>query len=138
MTAKDYLRQYEYATKRIARLEAELEEEALLIDAVRSVSDNDGMPHGSGISKPTEEEAIRLADKRLRLVDAKLEAIRIRQEVFDLVSSIDGVEGEVLFQRYIELRSWEEICVIISYSWAQTHRYHLRALDIVSRLLEIE
>ena len=138
MTAKDYLRQYEYATKRIARLEAELEEEALLIDAVRSVSDNDGMPHGSGISKPTEEKAIRLADKRLRLVDAKLEAIRIRQEVFDLVSSIDGVEGEVLFQRYIELRSWEEICVIISYSWAQTHRYHLRALDIVSRRLEIE
>ena len=59
MTAKEYLRQYEYAVKRIQRLEEEYAAERLLIDAVRSVSDNDGMPHGSGISKPTEDKAIR-------------------------------------------------------------------------------
>ncbi len=135
MTAKEYLRQYEYATKRVARLEAELEEEALLIDAVRSVSDNDGMPHGSGISKPTEEKAIRLADKRLRLVDAKLEAIRIRQEIFDVVDSINGTEGEVLYHRYILLKSWEQVCVDINYSWMQTHRYHHKALEIVEGIL---
>lgn len=138
MTAKEYLRQYEYAAKRVKRLEEEYNTEREQIDAVRSVSDNDGMPHGNGISKPTEEKAIRLSDKLQRLADARLEAVAIKQEVFDFVNSIDGIEGEVLFQRYIELRSWEEICVIISYSWAQTHRYHLKALDIVARRLEIE
>lgn len=138
MTAKDYLRQYEYAAKRVKRLEEEYEAERLQIDAIRSSSDNDGMPHGNGISKPTEDKAVRLTDKLQRLSDARLEAVAIRQEVYDFIDSIDGVEGEVLFQRYIELRSWEEICVIISYSWAQTHRYHLKALDIVSKRLEIE
>lgn len=135
MTAKEYLRQYEYAVKRIRRLEEEYETELLLIDAVRSVSDNDGMPHASGISTPTEDKAIRLADKALRLVDARTEAIRIRQEIFDLVDGINGTEGEVLYHRYILLKSWEQVCVDINYSWMQTHRYHHKALEIVEGIL---
>ena len=131
MTAKEYLKQYEYAVKRIRRLEEEYEAELLLIDAVRSLSDNDGMPHGSGISKPTEDKAIRLADRTLRLVDARRDAIALRQEVFDLIDSIGGTEGEVLFEKYINLKTWEQVCVDINYSWMQTHRYHRRALEMV-------
>ena len=77
MTAKEYLRQYEYAAKRVKRLEEEYNTEREQIDAVRSVSDNDGMPHGNGISKPTEEKAIRLADKLQELADARLDAVEI-------------------------------------------------------------
>ena len=60
MTAKEYLKQYEYAHKKAERFREEYEAEMLKVDAVRSLSDNDGMPHGSGISKPTEDKAIRL------------------------------------------------------------------------------
>ena len=109
MTAKEYLKQYQYAVDRVRRYEEEYENESLLIDAIRSASDNDGMPHGSGISKPTEDKAIRLADRALRLTEARLEAIRIRQDVFDLIDSIDGIEGDVLYQRYINLHKWEEV-----------------------------
>lgn len=133
MTAKEYLRQYEYAVKRIRRLEAELEEEQLLIDAVRSLSDNDGMPHGSGISKPTEEKAIRIADKKLRLVDARLDAIAIKQELFDFVASIDGDEGEVLFRRYISLELWKDIAVDMKYTERAVYKIHQRALRIVEQ-----
>ena len=138
MTAKEFLRQYDYAVKKIARLETELEEEAALIDAVRSVSDNDGMPHGSGISKPTEEKAIRLADKRMRLVNARLEAIKVRQEIFDLIDSIDGIEGDVLYERYIKLHKWEEICILLHYSWQGIHKVHKRALYRVEQLIEVD
>ena len=138
MTAKEYLKQYERAVKKVKIYEDEYEQESILIDAVRSLSDNDGLPHGSGISKPTEEKAIRLADYRMRLIDAKLEAIEIRQKLFDFINSIEGVEGDVLRERYIYLRTWEEICVEINYSWRQTHRYHQHALSIVSHLLGIE
>ena len=121
------------------RLEEEYNTEREQIDAVRSVSDNDGMPHGNGISKPTEEKAIRLADKLQRLVDARLDAVEIRQEVFDTIDSIEGTEGEVLYHRYILLKSWEQVCVDVKYSWMQTHRYHYKALEIVDRILnEIE
>ena len=90
MTANEYLRQYEYAARRVACYQEEYNRESLLIDAVRSLSDNDGMPHGSGISKPTEVKAVRLADKKLRLIDAQLEAIRLRQEIFDTVMGLDA------------------------------------------------
>ncbi len=131
MTAKEYLRQYERAEHRARRYKEEYENESLLIDAIRSLSNNDGMPHGSGISRPTEEKALRLADKRLRLIDAEVEAMKIRQELFDFIDRIDGVEGDVLFERYINLRKWEEVCVVMNYSWNGIHKVHRRALAIV-------
>ena len=136
MTAKEYLKQYEYAVDRVRRYEEEYENELALIDAIRSASDNDGMPHGSGIGKPTEDKAVRLADRALRLTEARLEAIQIRQEVFDLIDSIDGIEGDVLYQRYVNLHKWEEICVLLHYSWQGIHLIHRRALAIVESRLK--
>lgn len=136
MTAKEYLRQYEYADRRVRRLEEEYRDELLMVDAIRSASDNDGMPHGSGISKPTEDKALRIADKRLRLIEARTEAVAKRQEVFDLIDGIDGIEGDLLFERYIKLRKWEEICILLHYSWQGVHKVHRRALAIVEGRLK--
>ena len=137
MTAKEYLRQYEYADRRARRLEAEYEQELMMVDAIRSASDNDGMPHGSGISKPTEDRAIRLADKAMRLVDARREAIAKRQEVFDLINSVDGIEGTLLYERYINLKSWEKVAEVCDKSdkWCRT-RLHSNALQIVRKILD--
>lgn len=136
MTAKEYLKQYEYAHKKAERLREEYEAEMLKVDAVRSLSDNDGMPHGSNISKPTEDKAIRLADKALRWQQAELDAIEIRQQVFETIYDIPDVEGDVLYQRYINLRKWEEICVLLNYSWKGIHLVHRRALNIVEGLIK--
>lgn len=141
MTANQYLKQYEYAVKRAARYRDEYERESLLIDAVRSLSDNDGMPHGSGISKPTEVKAVRLADKKLRLIDAKLEAIRLRQEIFDTVMSLDGLEADVLVERYLNLdeyghlQTWESVCDRVHYSWPTVRTAWHRGIDAVEKLL---
>ena len=135
MTAKEYLKQYEYAVKRIRRYEEEYEQESLLIDAVRSLSDNDGMPHGSGISKPTEDKAVRLADKRLRLVEAKFEAIRIRQSVFDVIEQVGGDEAEVLYQRYILLKQWADVCESVYWSWFKVNGLHRAALEKVEKII---
>ena len=142
MTAKEFLRQYEYAVKRIRRLEEEYEAETLLIDAVRSVSDNDGMPHGSGISKPTEEKAVRLADKLQRLTDARLEAVRIRQSIFDVIELVGGDEADVLYQRYVKLKpdgnrqTWEEVCDAVYWSWFKVSGLHHSGLEKVEKLIK--
>lgn len=136
MTAKEYLRQYEYADRKVRRLEMEYHDELIMVDAIRSASDNDGMPHGTGISKPTEEKALRIADKHLRLIEARTEAIAKRQEVFDLIDSIDGIEGDLLYERYIKLRKWEEICILLHYSWQGVHLVHRRALAIAESRLK--
>ena len=136
MTAKEFLKQYEYADTRAKRLKAEYEREMLLIDAIRSTSDNDGMPHGSGISKPVEDKAIRLADKAALWKMAELDAIHARQTVFEFINGIDGIEGTILYERYVNLHKWEEICILVHYSWQGVHKAHRRALDIVESRLK--
>lgn len=135
MTAKEFLKQYEYADRRVRRLETEYQDELIMVDAIRSTSDNDGMPHGTGVSKPTEDKALRLADKRLRLIEARTEAVEKRQTVFDLINGIDGIEGDLLFERYVKLRKWEEICVMLHYSWNGVHHIHRKALALVELVL---
>ena len=117
MTAKQYLEQYKEACRRVRRYQQEYDDESQQIDAVRSLSDNDGMPHGSGISKPTENKAVRLTDKRLRLVEAKREALRVRQEVFDTIMLVGGLESDVLLERYVYLRTWGDVCDRVNYTW---------------------
>lgn len=138
MTAIKFLEQYEEAVRAIRRREREYRDESVMIDAVRSLSDNDGMPHGSGISKPTENKAIRLADKRLRLIEAKLNAIEVRQMVFDVVDRVEGVPGDVLFQRYILLKKWDDVYKAINYSETSTWRFYRIGLARVEELIGIK
>lgn len=134
MTAKEYLKRYEYADLRAKRYE---EEYRLEHELIGSISINyDGMPHGTGITRKTENEALRLAEKAERCVQARLDAIRIRQEVFDFISDIDDYEGEILFQRYVNLLKWEEVCVAVHLSWYAVHDHHRKALAIVQKRLD--
>lgn len=135
MTAKEYLKQYEYAARKAERCRKEYEDEMQRIDAVRSVSDNDGMPHGSGISKPTEEKAIRLASIAMKWKTAELEALELKQQVFQVINRIPGIEGDVLFGRYIELRRWDQIAEALHYSTQGIYRIHGRALQLVSEMI---
>lgn len=135
MTAEKYLKRYEYACNVVRRCEKELEQERLQIDTVRSPSDNDGMPHGSGISKPTEEKVMKIADKIERLADARLEAIRIRQEIFDTIMELDGLEADVLIERYVSLLKWEDVCEAVCYTWPTVRLAWHRGLDRVQEII---
>lgn len=134
MTAKQFLKQYEEANNKALQHKREYEKQMALIGSI-SVK-MDGMPHGSGISRPTENDALELADKALAWKEAELDAIRIRQTVYELIADIPGVEGQVLYERYINLHKWEEICILLNYSWQGIHLVHRRALDIVENRLK--
>ena len=134
MTAKEFLKQYEEANHKALQRRREYEKQCELIGSVTVKMD--GMPHGSNVSKPTEEDALRLVDKHMALIQAELDAIRVRQQVYDLVDGIPGIEGQVLYERYINLHKWEEICVLLHYSWQGVHKVHKRALAIVESRLK--
>ena len=137
MTAKEYLKQYEELYKRAQRYKAEYVNELDQIDAIGSTLSNDaGMPHGTGISKRTEDIAIRLADKALEYQNVALQAIEKRQEVFETIADIKGAEGEILYERYINLHKWEEVCILVHLSWNGTHKAHRRALAIVQSIID--
>lgn len=138
LKAQDYMKQYEDAVRRVRQCEEQLEREELSVDAIRSTSDNDGMPHGTGISNPTADKAVRLVDKGIDLFDARDRARTIQREVFEVAYSLGGVEGDVLIERYIKLKDWDDVCDAVGYGWSQTHSYHRIGLDKVADKLRIE
>lgn len=138
MTAREYLEQYQEAVRRANRYRVEYEEERILIDAVRSVSDNDGMPHGNGISKPTEKKAMRLADKAAKWKEAEIDALAIRQEIFETVMKVGGIEADVLVEKFIYLKTWEEVCEAVHYSWESVRLAWHRGEDKLEYILSVK
>lgn len=136
MTAKEFLRQYEHASRIVQRCKTEYETEVEKIDAIGSTLSGDGMPHGSGISRKTEDKAIRLAEKATRWKAAELDAIAKRQEVFEVIYDIKGIEGDVLIDKYINLKTWEQIAEERHYTVRGIQYAHGRALLIVAKRIK--
>lgn len=138
MKAKDFLKQYEYALYAAQRARRTYELEMERIDAIGSTLGTDGQPHGSGISRKTENKAIKLAEARDKWQKAKDDAFEIRQRVLDMIIDIPDIEGKVLYERYINLLTWEQIADKLYYSYTGVFYAHGRALDIVEGRLNRE
>lgn len=131
MRVKDYLRQYEIATKRIKRLEERYRELNLIAGCVKSPMDTDGQPRGTISGKPTEEKAVKMADVLLEIEKAKREALYVQFEVFSVIYQVPDAPGDVLAERYINLKTWEEVARSVGYSVRWTHELHHRGLDYI-------
>ena len=107
-----------------------------MIDSIRSPSAADGMPHGSGISKPVEQRVERMNEKLEQLATARLDAIQIRQEIFDTIMCVDGLEADVLIERYVYLRKWEDVCIAVNYTWPTVRLAWHRGLDRVQEIID--
>lgn len=135
MTAKEYLQQYKDADRLAQRLKKEYEKELDLIDSLRSAANTDGMPRGGGRSKPTEIKAVKLADKMTEYQEAEYEAIRVKRRVLKTINMIQGECGEVLYERYINFKSWSEVAEAVGYTKRHCFNLHLEALDQVEKIL---
>lgn len=136
--AKDYLNTYrEYAEIERRKLEAyELEVEK--IDRIPTAFNApDGIPiPGNRNHSRTEENAIRLSERREAWQIAALNALEVRQEIFDVINSIDGIESDVLYERYINLRTWNAVSIAADVSLSGTHKAHRRGLEIVQERID--
>lgn len=145
MLIKEYLEQYRVADRKAKRLRREYEKEKALIDSIKSPLATDGTPHGSGISKTVEMRAIKLADKLLEYEDAELDAIEIRQAVFDTIMKIDGIESDILYAYYVDYyderrnkaRTWDDVAEIVHVEPRTVYRIKLRAFKKLSLYVSI-
>ncbi len=135
MRVKEFLKQYEYAMDYVARCAAEYQEAVENIDAIGSTLAGDGQPHGTDVSRKTENKAIDLVTAKEKWAKAKADAFQIRQEVVDMIIDIPDIEGKVLYERYINLLTWEQIAEKLYYSNSGIFYAHSRALDIVEKRL---
>jgi len=134
--ATEYLEQYEYALYAANRARANYELETERIDAIGStLSGEPGMPRGTGVSKRTESQAIRLAEKAREWLDAEEQAQIKLEEITDFINRIPGIEGVALYQRYVQLLGWREIAENLIYSESGIFKVRERALAIAERML---
>lgn len=139
MKAIEYLEQYEYALYAANRARKSYELEMERIDAIGStLSGEPGMPHGTGVSKKTEDKAVKLADKASEWLDAEERAQIVMEEVSNFINRIPGIEGVALYQRYIQLMGWREIADNLVYSESGIFKVRERALKIAERMLSDE
>ena len=137
MTVKEYLRQYEAAERIARRLKTEYDEQVLMIDNIKSPSNTDGMPHGSGISNRTEQSALRLLEAAERYKVAEVEALKKRQQVFNLIWNVPGLKGDILYERYINLKSWDQVADTVHVSLRHATRLHGEALQDLNMSLNV-
>lgn len=135
MAAKEFLNQYRDCSRKLKSLEREINNLEESVDTIRSASDNDGMPHGNNIGRPTEDKAIKLVDTIAMYKDLYADAMLKRAEIFDVIMQVDDIKHEVLYLRYVEGLHWEEICMRVYCSWNSVHRYHRAGLQDVESIL---
>lgn len=136
MTVKEFLKQYGEAERQAERLKKEYQEEVERIGSIKSPADNDGMPHSTNISKTVELQAIRLAEKAEEYKEAQIYAMKKRQEVFDVIWNVPGIEGQILYERYINLKNWDDVAESVHYSLQHVHRLHGAVLLELQNVIE--
>lgn len=88
------------------------------------------------VSKPTEEEAIKLDDIRARILSKKIDYSNIlfdRIELLDASLDIASLDNRILKERYINSLSWNNISRDTLYSVKYLMRIHSRAIKKITK-----
>ena len=113
MTTKQYLSQYKRMMDECRCLDIEIEE--LWTQLTSSTSSIDGMPKGSVTDHQTKLHAI-MADKVKAKRAKKAEAEELMAEILEVIDKVtDPVHRQLLFERYIQDKKWEDIAIDLMY-----------------------
>lgn len=136
MTAREYLEQFEDAVKLVEQLREEYAEQMEQIDNIRSSLGGDGLPHGADIRREVEEKALALAEKAQELKEAEIWAVATEQQIFRTIIELQGVHRDVLIERYVHLKKWEDVADAVGYCVSRTHVKHKEALQMIQNFID--
>ena len=124
---KAWLLQYRRLDERIDRLE---KEKARWIERATKISAPiNGLPHGSGISDAVGFAVSKAADLAAEINREIDRLADLRREIEVAIRTVDdSVLRELLERRYIDGDTWENIAVLMHYSYMHVCRLHGMAL----------
>ena len=129
---KEELQNYRSLERERRQVKAKLEEieaklyspKAQQLTGMPSAPPKPGSTLEAAVAEHTEElEALREHYGHL-LAELTTEQLKIEKAI----ESLEPKARTLMRHRYIDGRKWEEVCVLINYSWRQTHRLHAAAL----------
>ena len=135
MTPKEYLAQYTASVKRAEALLCHIQS---LRDMAARITPNYGGEGGGShnVSDKLGAAIARIVDAESRVND-ELELLEATErEVIDTINKVkDTTLNTLLYERYINGKTFERIAVSMDYSWRQTIRLHGAALNEVKSIL---
>ena len=135
MTAQEFLMQY-----RDMHDYAEEKREKYLIARSKAESIPSSLANAGEVraynNHRAEDMLLKLTEAREAYVDAAYDAALTRSDIAWFISFIPGTEGIVLYERYIQQKTWKQIADEYHKAPSGLYKAHLRALDIVQNLLD--
>lgn len=125
---KEFLNNYKNLCRKIKSLEEQLQslKEVEQSAKIQQLTD---MPK-SGRQTDLSDYIVRAEKVMSKIIKLKRECEGRKLEIENIIADMqDGIEADILRKRYLEFKTWEQICVEIGYSWMQTHRLHSKALS---------
>lgn len=135
MNAKEYLLQYKRIMIRIEIAEKQLES---IREERNSITITlDGMPRNTVVSDKTAKLATLLADIECEIIEMRSKAWSKKMEIIRTLDNVtDPLHHRLLILRYVECKKWEEIAVIMGYTYQWVAgSLHSNALQEVQKIL---
>lgn len=124
---KAWLLQYRRLDDRIDRMEKE--KSRWMERATKMSASSDGMPRGSGVSDTVGQAVAKIADLQAEINREIDRLVDLRREIEAAIRTVDdSVLRELLERRYIDGDTWENIAVLMHYSYMHVCRLHGMAL----------
>lgn len=84
---------------------------------------------GRNGASPVEIAAAKHDELRTRYLQKVAELEDAMAKIEEAILVLDPTERTLVRLYYIKGKTWEEVCVEMSYSWRQVHRIHAKALE---------
>lgn len=130
MTKKD-LQQLYWIKRNIQQLENKLLE--LETSATRITTQLTKEPRGtSGPEDKLSEIVCKIVEVQEQINEELKKSYDYMAKIEKAIEALPPREAHLIRLRYLELKSWERICVEMNYSWRQIHRIHSDALKLLA------
>lgn len=133
MNIKKRLQEYRHKTVELKQIKEKVEILKERTTSIRSSSDCSEVLAAGGNSDKIGELVANIVDLQNRYYEKMLEIIAEQKDIEQMIEQLDPVERLLMRARYFEGVSWEEVCLLIGYGWAQTHRLHSKSLSKLAR-----
>lgn len=138
MTPKEYLQQYQYSVKRARAALDHLHELQSMATRITPLYGGEG---GGGQHQSGDEKMMNAVDKIIEAknrVSDELEMLEATErEVVKTINGVqDGTLSTLLYERYINGKTWEQIAVLMNYTYRRVIQLHGKALNAVKDFLE--
>ena len=133
MDAQEYLEQYAGLMRRHKWFLKEHEQEKKSIEELIPLCSRSLSPKAQKEKADQSREYVAYCNRLLKQAKgAEVEAEKIR----GLIESISGLEEKVLYLRYVDGCTWEQVCERSFYSWNTVWRFHDKGLHLVQEKID--